>query len=183
MSARTKCQRILAHVKRDPMETTPVTIFIHEFPILQVIHGPDGVSLVPNTEHVLAQSTEAVGEQVALEFKEQGKPTSGEAFDRVVQERRRELVAAMIAPGEVEPDQEYARLVERYGRHVDVPVSNVEYVYGRPNSRTWRDALKMKVSDLDVEGATEPEMSETAANVRRGQADSAAEGRKGRAAA
>lgn len=163
-----KCQRILAHVKRDMTEHTPVIIFIHEFPILQVIHGPAGVELVKNPERVLAQSTESVAEQVKLNFKAEERTPSGPEFDAAVDEHRKELIAAMIAPGDIEPDQEWARLVERYGKHADIDISNVEYVYGRAKSRGWKDALRMKVADLDLEGADEPEISETAASVRRG---------------
>lgn len=169
-----KCQRILAHVKRDMTEHTPVIIFIHEFPILQVIHGPAGVELVKNPERVLAQSTESVAEQIKLNFKAEDREPSGPEFDRAVEEHRKHLIASMMAAGDVDSDQEYARLVERYGRHVEIPVSNVEYVFGRPNSRTWKDALRMKVTDLETEGADGPEMSEVAASVRRGAARTSA---------
>lgn len=163
-----KCQRILAHVKRDMTEHTPVIIFVHEFPILQVIHGTAGVDLVKNPERVLAQSTESVAEQIRLNFKAEDKDPSGPEFDRAVEEHRRKLVASMIAPGDVDPDEEYARLVERYGRHVDVPVSNVEYVYGRSNSRDWKAALKMRIEDLDLSGESEPEANEIVSGAQRG---------------
>lgn len=135
-----KCSRALVLVKRDMAEEIPVCAFVHEIPILQVIHGANAVYPAPNPEQVLAQSTEG------LDAAEQ-----------------RTQVQRMLAPGEVDAEAEYGRLVERYGRHAEVNVSNVEYVYGRPNSRDWKDALKMKLADIAFDRAETPDIHETAA--------------------
>jgi hypothetical protein len=167
-----KCIRIMAQVQRDMAESTPVTIFAHEFPILQAIHGPQAVRLIRDPERIVIQSTEGAEESVRKVFIDRNEKATGPKFEAAVKAEREKLVAAMLAPGEVDPDEEYARLVERYGRHVEIQVSNVEYVYGRSNSREWREALKLQVSDLQEGG--EVQESESAASAQRGRQQLAA---------
>ena len=53
-----KCDRVLVLVTRDMTETIPATVFVHEVPILQAIHGEGGVVVAPNPEKIMACSTE-----------------------------------------------------------------------------------------------------------------------------
>lgn len=123
-----KCNRVMALVRRDMVESTPVIIFGHEYAILQAIHGEDSVSLVTDPDRVISQSTEGL-----------------------TKEQRSEQIEKMLAPQELESQDEYMRLVDRYGMHPEVSVPNVEYVHGRANSQTWLDAMSRDVEDTAEE--------------------------------
>ena len=124
-----KCDRVLVLVTRDMTETIPATVFVHEFAILQAIHGDDGVALAANPEKIMACSTEAC----------------------ILPGERDKQVERLLASEEVDSGDEYQRLIQRYGLHSDVPIPYVEYVHGRSNSKQWIDAMRMKESDI---GAT-----------------------------
>ena len=121
-----KCDRVLVLVTRDMTETIPATVFVHEVPILQAIHGDDGVNFAPNPEKIMAGTTEAL----------------------VLPGEREKQVERMLASEEIDSGEEYQRLIQRYGLHSDVPIPYVEYVHGRINSKQWIDAMRMKVSDI-----------------------------------
>ena len=130
-----KCDRVLVLVTRDMTETIPATVFVHEVPILQAIHGEGGVVVAPNPEKIMACSTEGC----------------------VLPGERDKQVERMLASEEIDSGEEYQRLVQRYGMHSEVPIPYVEYVHGRNNSKQWIDAMKMKVSDIGVNYADEEE--------------------------
>ena len=121
-----KCDRVLVLVTRDMTETIPATVFVHEVPILQAIHGDDGVNLAPNSEKIMACTTEAC----------------------ILPGEREKQVERLLASEEIDSGDEYQRLIQRYGLHSDVPIPYVEYVHGRSNSKQWIDAMRMKVSDI-----------------------------------
>ena len=123
-----KCNRVLVLVTRDMTETIPATVFVHEVPILQAIHGDSGVSVSPNAEKIMACTTEGC----------------------ILPGEREKQVERMLATEELDSGEEYQRLVQRYGQHSDVPIPYVEYVHGRINSKQWIDAMKMKASDIGV---------------------------------
>ena len=102
------CKRIMALVRRDMVESTPVIIFSHEYPILQSIHGDDNISIVTDPNRIIAQSTEGL-----------------------TKEQREAQIEKMMAPQDMESADEYNRLAERYGMHPEVSVPVVE---SRPES-------------------------------------------------
>lgn len=150
-----KCKRVLAVVRRDMAEAIPVIIFCHEYQILQVIHGDAAVSLIENPEANLVQ------------FSPQG-------MDEAEMKRQIESKKVMLQPAEVDPSDEYNRLVERYGMHSEVRMSNVEYVWGRVNSPTWKRALKMGPEDLGDVSMDESEEPDPAPRRGRNRQEEAA---------
>lgn len=106
-------------VKRAMVESTPVIIFAHELAILQSIHGDDLVTIVSDPMVIISQTN-----------------------DRLSEAEREFKFSSMFASEEVDINDEYARLISRYGMHSEINVPVVEYVYGRSNSPQWRDALK-----------------------------------------
>lgn len=124
------CKRIMALVRRDMVESTPVIIFNHEYAILQAIHGEDNVTIVTDPDRVIAQSTEGL-----------------------TKEERELQIEKMLQSQDLESADEYSRLVERYGMHPEVSVPNVEYVHGRANLPQWISAMK---SDVDGEEDEKP---------------------------
>ena len=123
-----KCNRVLVLVTRDMTETIPATVFVHEVPILQAIHGDSGVSVSPNAEKIMACTTEGC----------------------ILPGEREKQVERMLATEELDSGEEYQRLVQRYGQHSDVPIPYVEYVHGRINSKQWIEAMRMEASDIGV---------------------------------
>ena len=130
-----KCNRVLVLVTRDMTETIPATVFVHEVPILQAIHGDSGVSISPNAEKIMACTTEGC----------------------ILPGEREKQVERMLATEEIDSGEEYQRLVQRYGQHSDVPIPYVEYVHGRINSKQWIDAMKMKASYIGASFSDEYE--------------------------
>ena len=133
-----KCDRVLVLVTRDMTETIPATVFVHEVPILQAIHGDSGVSVSQDAEKIMACTTEGC----------------------ILPGEREKQVGRMLATEELDSGEEYQRLVQRYGQHTDVPIPYVEYVHGRINSKQWIDAMKMKAEDIGVNYAEESEYEE-----------------------
>lgn len=120
-----KCKRIMVLVRRGIAESTPVIVFCHEFPLLQSIHGEESVTIVTDTDRIIAQSTEGL-----------------------TKEQRESQIEKMLAPQEMESGDEYMRLVQRYGMHPEVSVPVVEYVHGRSNSSQWLNAMKEDLSEV-----------------------------------
>ena len=123
-----KCDRVLVLVTRDMTETIPATVFVHEVPILQAIHGDDGVKIATHPDKIMASTTEAL----------------------ILPGEREKQIERMLASEEIDSGDEYQRLIQRYGLHSDVPIPYVEYVHGRVNSKQWIDAMKMKVADIGI---------------------------------
>lgn len=128
-----KCNRVMALVKRDMAESIPVIVFAHELDILRAIHGEAKIEIVDDPERVVAQSTEGL-----------------------TPDQRSDQIAAMLSPAAINGDDEYHRLSDRYGMHAEVSVPNVEYVYGRPNSDSWRSALRRSGEDVQEEAEEAP---------------------------
>ena len=122
-------------------------MFIHEVPILQAIHGDDGVKIATNPEKIMASTTEAL----------------------VLPGERENQIDRMLASEEIDSGDEYQRLIQRYGMHSDVPIPYVEYVHGRVNSKQWIDAMRMKASDIGSNLDDEGEMEEEVPAPRRGR--------------
>ena len=150
-----KCDRVLVLVTRDMTETIPATVFIHEVPILQAIHGDDSVNIAPNPEKIMAGTTEAL----------------------ILPGEREKQIERMLSSEEIDSGEEYQRLVQRYGLHSDVPIPYVEYVHGRINSKQWIDAMRMKASDIGASVDDEENYSEeeAAPAPRRGRPPKSAE--------
>jgi hypothetical protein len=142
MSRLVTCQRLLAVVRRDMAEATPVIIFIHEFQILQVIHGEGNVTAILDPKKYLNQVDVA-----GLEDKE-----IKDQLDSRLQ---------LIHEDKIDPMAEYDRLVQRYGKHAEIDQPNVEYVYGRPSDPRWKAAVRMTLEDVaDLTTSGEPETLE-----------------------
>ena len=133
-----KCNRVLVLVTRDMTETIPATVFIHEVPILQAIHGDGGVKIATHPDKIMAATTEGC----------------------ILPGEREKQIERMLASEDIDSGEEYQRLVQRYGMHSDVPIPYVEYVHGRINSKQWIDAMRMKVSDIGASVDDEESYSE-----------------------
>lgn len=118
------CKRIMVLVRRGIVESTPVIVFCHEFPLLQAIHGDENVTIVTDPDRIIAHSTEGL-----------------------TKEQRASQIEKMLSSQEMDSAEEYNRLVERYGMHPEVSVPTVEYVHGRPNSQQWLTAMKEDLSE------------------------------------
>lgn len=111
-------RRVLVQIRRDQTTATPRVVWAHEVPLLQVIFGDDEVLEVDS----------------AL-LDEGYKPKA--SADMLPHNKRQDQIAPpseSVALGYVfvgNAQAEYERLALAYGRHVDVPQPNVEYVYGR----------------------------------------------------
>lgn len=123
-------KKVFLHVKRGPMDTTLVCVFPWEKPILEEIHGsncqpvsieklcelPPGVTVKP------VKLKKSVG--IDGKIMTPDKPLS-----------QRQLYEKMLLVDEDENPladigNEWGRMMEVYGRHMEIPTTNVEKVYG-----------------------------------------------------
>jgi hypothetical protein len=111
-------RRVLVQIRRDQTTETPRVVWAHEVPILQVIFGEGEVR------------------QVETSAMDDGYKPKASA-DMMPHNKRQDPI---LPPSETaglgyvfvgNAQAEYERLIAAYGRHVDVPQPNVEYVYGR----------------------------------------------------
>lgn len=126
--SRVVSRRVLVKVRRDAMTETPRVVWAHEVPILQVIYGEGEVREVDAA--TMDEGYVAKPSADLLPFnKTQDKIVPPSLASRV----------GWVFTGD--PEAEYNRLIDAYGRHVDVPQPNVEYVYGRFAQGKFRDVL------------------------------------------
>lgn len=111
-------RRVLVLIKRDQTAATPRVVWQHEIPILEEIHGEGNI--VPVDPSTLDEGYSR-------------KPSP----DLLVHNKTQDPIkppseCAGIGWVFVGSHQgEYERLASCYGRHAEVPVANVEHVYGR----------------------------------------------------
>lgn len=160
-------KRIVALVVRGMTDKTAVTVWEHEVPILDAIHGDGAVTPIDPNE--LADRVEAIvirgttqlvdpknpniklvrdkggQEQVEISGQLDGKPqTVTMPIDRI---NAQELVARGLMLGKLfdgDPAEEYERLLNCYGMHHEVKVPVVEYVYGRMREGRFAAALQSR---------------------------------------
>lgn len=111
-------RRVLVNIMRDQTSSTPRVVWMHEIPILEEIHGEGNVKDVdPST----------------LDDGYSSKPSP----ELLVHNKKQDPVrppSECMSIGWVfvgNPTSEYERLANVYGRHAEIPTSNVEHVYGR----------------------------------------------------
>lgn len=129
-------KRVLALVQRTGNGTnitdmTPTVVWDHEVPILEELHG---------TVDVIDESRYE------------------ELLDRDVRENREEILAEIIKSAGLgavftgSPEDEYARLINKYGLHPEVKVPAVEKVYGSLREGRFKQACggysEMTAADL-----------------------------------
>lgn len=111
-------KRVLVNVRRDQTTATPRVVWAHEVPILQTIFGEGNVTEVePST---LDEGYTGKPDASLMPFNKQQ--------DKLLQPSRTSRIGWVFVGN---PEAEYERLVAAYGRHVDVPRPNVEFVYDR----------------------------------------------------
>lgn len=111
-------RRVLVNIKRDQTAVTPRVVWMHEIPILEQIFG-DGTVL-----------------EVDPATLDEGYSTK-QTPDMLVHNKRQDPVkrpSESLSLGWVfvgNPQSEYERLCNAYGRHSELPIPNCEHVYGR----------------------------------------------------
>lgn len=123
-------RRIAVLVDRDPMLKTPRAIWQHEFPILEEIFGEDKVTEID--AKVLDDGYVATVNPSMLAYNK-----TQDAIDRP---------SANLGIGHVftgNPEVEYQRLAEVYGRHPEENILLVEKVYGRSREGRFQRMLGM----------------------------------------
>lgn len=116
--AKVLSRRVLVNIRRDQTTETPRVVWAHEVPILQLLFGDDEVRMVD-------PKTMDEGYSPTI-------PADMRPFNKTEDRRLPPSVTAGI--GWVftgDPQAEYERLAQAYGRHREVPVSNVEHIFGR----------------------------------------------------
>lgn len=115
----TLSRRVMVQIKRGLTDDTPAVVWQHEIPILEAIHGEGSVRDV---------TTEAIAR-----------------MDDGFRAKKKDLMklppSLSIGLGDVfdgDHETEYQRLVALYGKHPDIDVNTVEYVYGRFSDRSER---------------------------------------------
>lgn len=138
-------KRIFMLVQRGMTDRTPVCVFPWEGPILAEIHGGNAVEVSIDELCNLQGAAKVRPIKLRHETSEPGK------------EMRAQFEAmAKIPPDENplnDPEAEYGRLCERYGKHIDVDIFNVEKVFGSAGSfrRAMREYANGRVPEgLDV---------------------------------
>ena len=126
---------VLVMVNRGITDKTPALVFPWEVPILEVIHGEGNIEPCEHPETIkLLKRTKVDTNTVTVV-----ETASGE---------KRE--SPMYMP-EDDISGEYARLMGKYGMHIEVNVPNVEYVYGRLQTGQFEAAVLENLPE-DVRG-------------------------------
>jgi len=111
-------RRILVLIKRDQTAETPRVVWEHEVPILESIFGEGNVKPV---------------DPASLDDGYSSKPTP----ELLVHNKKQDPIrppSECAGLGWVfvgNPQTEHERLINVYGRHAEIPISNCEHVYGR----------------------------------------------------
>jgi hypothetical protein len=146
-------KRIVAIVRRSLVDQTPVTVWDHEVPILEAIHGEGQVVTVPvdsltegEEAMIIKGTTQLVnpGSQLVRITKKGDKEFVEIASMREGQPKTETLEVQRIPLGLVlaehrglgdefhgDESEEYSRLQTLYGMHTEIRTTFCEYVYGR----------------------------------------------------
>ncbi len=108
-------KRVFATVKRDMTDETPVTVFEHEIPILEEIHGEGAVTVIDEKNYDEMQI----------------------------------VVPQLKEP--IDANAELSRLMSVYGAHAEIPMSNVEVVYGKNQLKRFALAAGAKRAEAWLE--------------------------------
>jgi len=128
--------RIPVLIKVEMTTSTPRVIWAHEKPLLEELHGEDNVIDVP-----LEKIDEGYVDKIAPNLL-----TYNKTQDRI-QRPSDTLGIGFVFIGE--PEAEYSRLVDAYGRHPEINMSLVEKVYGRLQAGAFTQLLKKpRLQDL-----------------------------------
>lgn len=129
-------RRILVTVKRDMTEVTPRVIWQHEKALLEEIHNEGTINEVDPT--TMDEGYDAKPRADMLPY--------NKTMDTVAKPSTT-LGIGFVFIGN--PEVEYARLAEVYGRHPKENVSFVEKIYGRLQTGTFKSLLGApELSDL-----------------------------------
>lgn len=118
-------KRVLALVQRsgngaNVTDRTPTSVWEHEVPILEEIHGEGSVTVIEDPDDILDKGIVADRKQhidYIIKCAQLGEEFSGD------------------------PSEEYQRLVIKYGQHSEVKMSNVEKVYGSFREGAFKRAV------------------------------------------
>lgn len=146
-------KRVLALVTRAGggrlTDKTPVTIWEHEIPILEVVHGEGCVQVLDiselvgpdNTVTVLAGTNQVVTkeEREGLHPGLKGATFEERPLDEVM---TKNLNLDKIFEGD--PRDEFERLGMKYGMNMEIPISNCQFVYGRFDEGRFTEACGVK---------------------------------------
>lgn len=129
-------RRVLVNIRRDLTATTPRVVWQHEIPIL---------------EHIFRDGSVQEVNPASLD---EGYSTK-QAPDMLVHNKRQDPIkrpSESLCLGWVfvgNPQTEYERLCNAYGRHATVPIPNCEHVYGRFQAGAFEKLVgKPELSDL-----------------------------------
>jgi hypothetical protein len=130
---KTLSRRVLVEVKRGITSTTPLLVYEHEIPLLEVVHGEGTVKVVEEPVVVLDEG------------------------QKLKKKTENTLPSTHLGLGDVfagDPRAEYDRLCQVYGMHEEVKMPICEYVYGRFSTgqftRTVQTADAEDLSDRQV---------------------------------
>jgi len=122
-------RRIAVLIKRDMTAATPRVIWAHEKPILEEIFGEGNVEEIPTDDFNEGYSSKVPVSFLIHNKKQDEIPPPSET-----------LGLGFVFIGD--PDAEYQRLADAYGRHADVDMSVVEKVYGRLQNGAFKKLLQ-----------------------------------------
>lgn len=137
-------KRVLVTVTRGLTDKTPATVYEHEVPILETIHGEGMVELVE-----LGNLVELKGKKVTVikgTFQTIASREEAKKHDDAETEdiSLLDLMRHNLGIGESfngDPREEFDRMQMKYGMHTEVKLSNVEYVYGAFRDGRFTTAL------------------------------------------
>jgi hypothetical protein len=146
-------------IKRGPTDTIGKAVFPHEIPILEEIHGEGNVERVTDTDpdgrRLMRTALRGKGPVVRAEVFPEDDPLA----DPTIEMKH-------FDPAD-NPREEYQRMVQVYGMHIEQPLPNVEVVYGRFQEGRFTAALKgasvtgrAKLSLADIDAMRGPELQE-----------------------
>lgn len=121
-------KRVLVTVRRDAMTNSARVVWAHEVPILQVIFGEGEVQYVDP-----AVLDEGYSKKPSADLMPYNKQQ-----DAILPPSQTSRIGWVFIGN---AEAEYNRLGDAYGRHVEVPQPNVEYVYGRLSSGKFREII------------------------------------------
>lgn len=135
-ATKTLSRRVYVTIRRDMMTVTPRVVWQHEIPILEQIFGDGNIVSVESKTLDEGYSKKASPELLPFnKLQDQIMPPS------------ENVGIGFVFIGN--PDVEYDRLAQVYGRHPDVNQPMVEHVYGRLQGGTFRAVIGTpEVEDL-----------------------------------
>jgi len=129
-------RRVLVNIKRDQTAVTPRVVWMHEIPILEQIFEEGNVVMVNPEALDEGYSTKQTPDMLAHNKKQDPIKRPSES-----------LCLGWVFVGN--PQAEYERLSACYGRHLEMPISNCEHVYGRFQTGAFQKLLGLpELADL-----------------------------------